>query len=146
VGDFDFVPKILKALQVNIRLHGMDVRPGKHLLFGEREAHVVFGLPGNPVSSFVQFEILVKPFLNVLMGNTDAEPIIYLPLEEDYLRKKGKELLFVPVAISSHGSVLPLEYHGSAHIHAYVHARGIMEIPEGVSLIRKGEKARVRPL
>lgn len=146
VGDFDFVPSILKLLKINIRLHGMDVRPGKHMLFGERDGHYVFGLPGNPVSSFVQFEILVKPFLKTLMGNRESEVVLYLPLEGDYLRKKGKELLFIPVAINSQGSILPLEYHGSAHIHAYANAHGIMEIPEGISQIKKGETARVRPL
>jgi len=50
VGDFDFVPRILKALGVNIRLHGMDVRPGQHMLFGEKDGHVVFGFPGKPGS------------------------------------------------------------------------------------------------
>jgi len=146
VGDFDFVPKILNQLKVNIRVHGMNVRPGKHLLFGERENHYVFGMPGNPVSSFVQFEVLVKPFLNTLMGKTAEEAFLHLPIEEDYLRKKGDQLVFVPVSLTNQGTVLPLEYHGSAHIHAYSFAQGIMEIPEGISLIKKGETVCVRPL
>jgi len=41
---------------------------------------------------------------------------------------------------------VPVEYHGSAHIHAYTQADGIMEIPVGVSEIRKGEKVHVRPV
>lgn len=146
VGDFDFVPKILKQLNANIQLYGMDVRPGKHLLFGERANHFVFGMPGNPVSSFVQFEVLVKPFLNALMGKTTNESFLHLPLEEDYARIKSDQLLFVPVALTSQGTVLHLEYHGSAHIHAYINAQGIMEIPKGVSIIKKGEIACVRPL
>ena len=146
VGDFDFVPKILNELKVNIRVHGMDVRPGKHLLFGERANHYVFGMPGNPVSSFVQFEVLVKPFLNALMGKTADDAFLHLPIEEDYLRKKGDQLVFVPVSLTKQGTVLPLEYHGSAHIHAYSFARGIMEIPKGISFIKKGEPVCVRPL
>jgi molybdopterin molybdotransferase len=146
VGDFDFVPKILKQLNANIQVYGMDVRPGKHLLFGERANHFVFGIPGNPVSSFVQFEVLVKPFLNALMGKTTNESFLHLPLEEDYARIKSDQLLFVPVALTSQGTVLHLEYHGSAHIHAYINAQGIMEIPKGVSIIKKGEIACVRPL
>jgi len=146
VGDFDFVPKILNELKVNIRVHGMDVRPGKHLLFGERANHYVFGMPGNPVSSFVQFEVLVKPFLNTLMGKTADEPFLHLPIEEDYLRKKGDQLVFVPVSLTKQGTALPLEYHGSADIHAYSFAQGIMEIPKGISFIKKGEPVCVRPL
>jgi len=146
IGDFDFVPKILNELKVNIRVHGMDVRPGKHLLFGERTNHYVFGMPGNPVSSFVQFEVLVKPFLHTLMGKTDDEAFLHLPIEEDYLRKKGDQLVFVPVSLTKQGTACPLEYHGSAHIHAYSFAQGIMEIPKGISLIKKGETVRVRPI
>ena len=146
VGDFDFVPKILNELKINIWVHGMDVRPGKHLLFGERANHYVFGMPGNPVSSFVQFEVLVKPFLNTLMGKTADEPFLHLPIEEDYLRKKGDQLVFVPVSLTKQGTALPLEYHGSAHIHAYSFSQGIMEIPKGISFIKKGEPVCVRPL
>ena len=146
VGDFDFVPKILKELDVNILIHGMDVKPGKHLLFGQKENHFIFGMPGNPVSSFVQFEVLVQPFLNVLMGKTKTQSILYLPLEEDYVRKKGNQMIFVPVTFTKNGTALPLEYHGSAHIHAYVNAQGIMEIPNGISIIKKGEIACVRPV
>ena len=146
VGDFDFVPKILKTLNVNIRVHGMNVRPGKHLLFGERENHFIFGMPGNPVSSFVQFEVLVRPFINTLMGKSKTESFLYLPIEEEYIRKKGDLLIFVPVKFTNLGTVLPLEYHGSAHIHAYSFAQGIMEIRQGISTIKKGETVRVRPL
>ena len=146
VGDFDFVPKILKTLNVNIRVHGMNVRPGKHLLFGERENHFIFGMPGNPVSSFVQFEVLVRPFMNTLMGKSKTESFLYLPIEEEYIRKKGDLLIFVPVKFTNQGTALPLEYHGSAHIHAYSFAQGIMEIPQSISILKKGETVRVRPL
>jgi len=146
VGDFDFVPKILKELAVNIRVHGMNVRPGKHLLFGEKANHFIFGMPGNPVSSFVQFAILVRPFLNTLMGSTKVGTFLRLPIAEEYTRKKGDLLIFVPVTLTKEGTVLPLEYHGSAHIHAYTLANGIMEIPKGISIIRKGELVCVRPL
>ncbi|NEW81822.1 MAG: molybdopterin molybdotransferase MoeA [Mariniphaga sp.] len=146
VGDFDFVPKILNQQNVNIKVHGMDVRPGKHLLFGQRANHFIFGMPGNPVSSFVQFEVLVRPFLFALMGRTKVESLLHLPIEEDYLRKKGDQLIFVPVTLTSNGTVLPLEYHGSAHIHAYIHAQAIMEIPKSISFIKKGEIVSVRPL
>ena len=146
VGDFDFVPKILKELNVNIQLQGMEVRPGKHQLFGERSNHYIFGMPGNPVSSFVQFEVLVKPFLKAMMGKTEEQSYLYLPLEEDYTRKDGNLMIFVPVTLTEETKVKPLEYHGSAHINSYASAKGIMEIPKGIITMKKGDNVRVRPL
>ncbi|MEK7719330.1 MAG: molybdopterin-binding protein, partial [Bacteroidota bacterium] len=146
VGDFDFVPSILSKLGVNIPFHGMDVKPGKHLLFGEKDNHFVFGMPGNPVSSFVQLEVIVKPFLAKLMGRDEEKVSWYLPLEEEFVRTKGDQLIFIPATPTGHGTVIPVEYHGSAHIHSYIHAQVIMEIPKGVLKIKKGGQVRVRPL
>ena len=146
VGDYDFVPSILSKLGVNIPFHGMDVKPGKHLLFGEKDNHFIFGMPGNPVSSFVQLEVLVKPFLAGLMGRDEENVSWYLPLEEEFVRTKGDQLIFIPAIPTEHGTVIPVEYHGSAHIHSYVNAQLIMEIPKGVLKIKKGGQVHVRPL
>ncbi|NJO68935.1 MAG: molybdopterin molybdotransferase MoeA [Bacteroidetes bacterium] len=70
VGDFDFVPRILSKLGVKALFHGMNVKPGKHLLFGRKGNCSVFGMPGNPVSSFVQFLLLVQPLILKLSGST----------------------------------------------------------------------------
>ena len=68
MGDFDFVPKILKQNNVNLLFEKIKIQPGKPTVFGVHDNAYVFGLPGNPVSSFVVFEFLVKPFLQKLMG------------------------------------------------------------------------------
>jgi molybdopterin molybdotransferase len=146
VGDYDYVPEVLKKLGVDIRFHGVQAKPGKHLLFGRKGNHFVVGLPGNPVSSFVQFEILVQPLLQKLMGQAPKQLALHIPLDEDYKRKKDDVLAFSPVQITENGSVKPLEYHGSAHIHAYVNAHGIMEVPIGIAEYKKGDIVRVRPL
>jgi molybdopterin molybdotransferase len=145
VGDYDFVPAVLQQLDVDIMIHGMNVKPGKHLLFGRRESHFVMGLPGNPVSSFVLFEMLVKPLLNSLMGDTEKPRWLSVPLAQPYSRKKDDTLFFIPVSMNN-GTVLPLEYHGSAHINAYSRANGIMEVPVGVRSIHEGELVHVRPI
>jgi molybdopterin molybdotransferase len=145
VGDYDYVPEVLDRLKVETLIHGMQVKPGKRLLFGKREGHYVVGLPGNPVSSLIQFEVLVKLILNRLMGCTDKAVRFLLPLEKRYTRKKMETLSFVPVDITENSTVMPLEYHGSAHIKAYTGARGIMEVPLGVSELKKGAGVYVRP-
>ena len=145
VGDYDFVPAVLQQLDVDILIHGMNVKPGKHLLFGRKENHFVLGLPGNPVSSFVLFEMLVKPLLNGLMGNTEESRWLSVPLAQAYSRKKDDTLFFIPVSLNG-GTAMPVEYHGSAHINAYSGANGIMEVPVGVRLIKEGDMVHVRPL
>ena len=146
VGDYDYVPEVLNRLGVEILFHGMQVKPGKHLLAGRKGNRFIIGLPGNPVSSFVQFEVLAKPLLKRLMG-MDWQPVsLYLPLEEKYTRKKSDTMFLVPVSFSETGSAIALEYHGSAHINAYAAAQGIMTIPVGVHEINKGERVHVRPL
>ena len=146
VGDYDYVPEILDRLGAKILLHGLNVKPGKHLLFAKLADKYIFGLPGNPVSSFVQFELLVRPFMMKLMGGAQKKTVLKLPLATDYFRKKADNLLFVPVSCTADGAVQPIEYHGSAHIHAYTTAEGILEIPVGQNEIKKGELVHVRPL
>jgi molybdopterin molybdotransferase len=62
-GSFDFVPDCLRGLGAEVLFHGVAVKPGKPALFARRGGQYVFGLPGNPVSTFVIFELFVKPFL-----------------------------------------------------------------------------------
>jgi molybdopterin molybdotransferase len=144
VGDFDFVPEILRKLNVDVLFHGMKVKPGRHLLLGRKENRFVIGLPGNPVSAFVLFELLVKTLLGRLMGSTERSTILHVPLAESYSRRNQELLFFIPVILTGDGTAMPLEYHGSAHIHAYSSANGIMEVPVGVKEMNKGDLVHVR--
>jgi molybdopterin molybdotransferase len=146
VGDYDFVPGVLKDLGMETLFHGMRAKPGKHLLFGRKGQSYIFGMPGNPVSSFVQFEILVKPFLLHQMGCVEPVKKMQMPLGIDYNRKKTDTIFFIPVRISEAGTVGPIEYHGSAHIQSYTQAEGILEIPEGTGELNEGAMVYVRPL
>jgi molybdopterin molybdotransferase len=146
VGDYDFVPIVLNKLGVEIKFHGLTAKPGKHMLFGTFNDRYVFGLPGNPVSSFVQFEILIKPLLQKLMGAELKNSLLNIPVGNSYSRKKDDVLSFVPVVLNNKGFAIPLEYHGSAHINSYADADGIMEVPIGIKEFKHGEIVRVRPL
>jgi len=145
MGDYDFVPGILSDLGFDIKLHKMKVRPGKPLLFATRDQKYVFGLPGNPVSAFVQFEVIIKPFLLKFMGKEELDGRIKMELGEDLKVKTLPLRFFVPVRIES-GVAYPLEYHGSGHLASYTLADGILEIPENTSMIKKNKLVYVRPL
>ncbi|WP_163708074.1 molybdopterin molybdotransferase MoeA [Mangrovibacterium lignilyticum] len=146
VGDFDYVPEIIRQLGFEILFNKIAVKPGKHTTFAFNQNKYIIGLPGNPVSSFIQFEIFAKPFLLKLMNFSTSEIKIPLPLASDYERRKSDREEFIPVKINAKNEVETIRYHGSAHIHAYHEAYGFMTIPEGIRLIKKGETVYVRPL
>ena len=146
MGEFDFIPDILKDLNVKIFFQTLAVQPGKPTVFGMKGKKFIFGLPGNPVSSFNIFELLSKPLLYKMMGYNYKPLSIKLPLAKSYERKKAKRLSFIPVKITDEGKVLPIEYHGSAHSKALVNADGLISVPIGVTKINEGELVDVRQI
>jgi len=145
VGDFDFVPKIVQQLGFEFLFHGVATKPGKRTLFGQKENQFFLGVPGNPVSSFIQFQMLLKPFINKLMGNNDRFTDLQLELAKDFKRKNAKRLSFEPVIINGNKVELA-NYNGSADITSLVQADGVMIVEKGVFEIKKGEKVYVRPI
>jgi len=144
MGDFDYVPQILSELGVDLKFKSIAVQPGRPTLFGTKGTQYVFGLPGNPVSSFVQFELLVKPLIYKLSG-CDYQPLnLKIPIGVNYSRKRSDRLSIVPAMIQNNGEVLPLEYHGSAHINSLTEAQGLIFIPIGQTMIKNGDIVDVR--
>lgn len=146
MGDFDFVPGILQRAGVEILFSRVSVQPGKPTTFGIHPQACVFGLPGNPVSSFIQFELMVRPLIYKMMNYTWKPISITLPMKESFTRKYAERMLWMPVFITDDNKVSPVEYHGSAHISALPHANGIMSLPIGKKTIEKGELTDVRPI
>jgi molybdopterin molybdotransferase len=145
MGEFDFVPTVMQEAGIEILFKSIAIQPGKPTVFGRRNKTCIFGLPGNPVSSYVLFEVMVKPFLRRMMGYT-MEPLeLKLPMGVDFSRLKSARKSMIPV-IMRDGTVFPVEYHGSAHINAYTIANGIMVMGIGTTTINKGEQVNVRPL
>jgi molybdopterin molybdotransferase len=144
VGDFDYAPEIIRELGFEIHFHGLKVKPGKRILFASKDKSYIFGLPGNPVSALVQFEMLVKPMLMKLQNADTILEMEKIILAEEYSVKNNSRMSFVPVFIHSDGTVKAVEYHGSAHIFAFAAANGFMKIPEGINKIEKGAFVDVR--
>ncbi len=144
MGDFDFVPDIMEQIGIDIKFRTIAVQPGKPTLFGTyKNDTYIYGLPGNPVSSYTQFELLVKPLLLKLMGNETPQVAIRMPMGTSYHRRKSVRKSFLPVTISDDGKVMPVKYHGSAHIHSYVFADGIISIDIGKEILEEGELVSV---
>jgi molybdopterin molybdotransferase len=146
MGDFDFVPSVLEKAGVKILFSRIAVQPGKPTTFGLHPKSVIFGLPGNPVSSFIQFELLIRPLIFKMMGH-DWKPLnLRLPMNEKFERRSSERMAFVPVTVTGEGFVSAVEFHGSAHISALPDATGIIAIPVGKMVIEKGEIVSVQQI
>lgn len=84
-GKLDLVPGVLEQLGVRPHFHKVELKPGKPVFFGTRGETLVFGLPGNPVSVTVCFELFARPAIRRLRGHADAGPrLVRAELTEDF--------------------------------------------------------------
>jgi molybdopterin molybdotransferase len=146
MGDFDLVPEVLRANGVEIVYDKVATKPGRPTTFGTSPRALVFGLPGNPVSTFVLFEVLVKPLLYRMMGHEFRPREFRARLERTVRQRKIRRVSWIPVVLTASGGVSPVEYHGSAHSGALCGADGLIRIPSGSAEIPAGEDVDVRPL
>jgi len=176
VGDYDLVREVLKENNVRLLFERIAVKPGRPTVFGiskvrgqkseigsQKSESVLcplssvfcFGLPGNPASTFIIFELLVKPFLYKMTGH-DFKPVVsYRQLESTITRKKTERDSWLPVKTISNfksqisnfgGKIASIEYHGSAHINALCEADGLICMPAGVAKIKEGTTVAVRQI
>ena len=145
MGDYDFVPAVLKNNGIKIMFDQVAIQPGKPTTFGVSDDVICFGMPGNPVSTFVQFEIIVKPFLYKMMGYDFKPNCFLLELGKTIKRKRTTREALIPMYIKD-GKAFQVEYHGSAHIHAMCAAEYLVSLPIGVSEIEKGTVVDVRQI
>jgi molybdopterin molybdotransferase len=144
MGDFDLVPGIFRRNKIELFFEKVAIKPGKPTVFGVSDNIYCFGLPGNPVSTFVIFELMVKPFLYKLMGCDYGAAGVKMPLGETFRRKRTERQSWLPVVITEAGALKPIDYHGSAHIDALTKADGLVSIGVGVEEIQKGTAVPVR--
>lgn len=97
-GAYDFVQHILPALGVDVKFHKVNIRPGKPVLFGTcgegEHLTLVFGLPGNPVSTMIGFQQFVAPAISALLRRTALSFRLRATLMEP-IRKRDDKRLFV---------------------------------------------------
>ncbi len=145
VGPHDLVRRILAELGVEEDFWGVAVRPGKPLAFGVRGRTLVFGLPGNPVSSLVGVELFVRPALLALQGATDPEPAyetarLAAPLRRNAARD---ELARARSRRDAEGTLLePLTGQESHMIARAAGADALVLVPSGEGELAAGERVR----
>ena len=135
-GILDLVPQQLKLAGVTPILHGVQMKPGKPLWFGvfKQNSHrcLVFGLPGNPVSSLACFELFVRPALQRFSGLAEGVPLV-ATLEES-AQVFGNRPVYHPARIqmqSGRLTVRRVPWSGSSDLKATVDANGMaLLLPE----------------
>ncbi len=143
VGDFDYVPELLHKHCNELLIEKVDIKPGKPLMFSTYNGGVCFGMPGNPVSTYVLTELLVKPYLLASMGHCAPVRTVKLKLNHELKIRCGRRQTFIPVRLAE-GGVERVAFHGSAHIHALCDADGLIELPKGENYLEAGSMVNVR--
>jgi len=152
VGDHDHVRPVLEKLGCRLVFWGVQMKPGFPLTFGRFEdgrGPLVFGLPGNPVSAMVTFELFVRPLLLRLGGRRVlTRPSVRAVLGET-LRKKPGRLHFVRVTLARDGERLVATSTGnqsSGVLRSMALAQGLLVFPAGASELAAGALAEVMVL
>jgi len=143
MGEFDFVPKAVEKNGGEIRFHHLAIKPGKPTLFAQKGNKCIFGMPGNPVSTFIIFEIMVKPALYKWMGLQWKPQKFYGTLEKSFKRRDAARVEFRPVIYNGR-TIITLKYHGSAHLNALGDANALIRIEQGIKEIAEGTELDVR--
>jgi len=141
VGKFDLVPGVLEELGVTPHVRQVRMKPGKPLFFGTRGDALVFGLPGNPVSAFVCFELFVRPALRVLAGHGEPGPrTATLPLAEPVAESNDRPTYrparLEPAAVG--WAVRPLPWAGAPDLRGLQPADALLVLPAGESRFDPG--------
>jgi molybdopterin molybdotransferase len=122
VGPHDLVRKVQAELRVEEVFWGVAVKPGKPVAFGVRRDHLVFNLPGNPVSVLATFELLVRPAVNALLGLPDPLPAFRRGTLGSAVRRNAQRDELVRAAVRREADDVVLEPLSGQESHMIVRA------------------------
>jgi molybdopterin molybdotransferase len=146
MGKYDLVESALKAMGAEFFFDAVAIRPGKPAVFGMCQGKPVFGLPGNPVSTMVTFELFVAPAIDLLSGaEARALPLVEARLAEVMKEKPGLTH-FLPARVEWRGGepeVKALKWQGSGDIAALAKANCFLVVPADRENIAIGESVSV---
>jgi molybdopterin molybdotransferase len=132
VGAYDFVAEALEALGVERHFHGVSMKPGRPIWFGTRGETAVFGLPGNPVSAFVGFEVLARVAIEKRQGRAPRDPFHHGRFGGGRVKKNPRfQLVPAVTSCSSAGGseVRALEWSSSGDLVELARANALLAVP-----------------
>ncbi len=142
VGEFDFCKDAFAQLGGTVHFWKVAIKPGKPFVFGKWKDKAWFGLPGNPLSALVTFELLVRPALAASMGASQLSlPRIQAPLGEP-MQNLGDRRHFLRAQIGADGLIYSAGLQASHALHALSQTEALLDMPAN-STRAKGEVASV---
>jgi molybdopterin molybdotransferase len=145
-GKLDLVPGVLQELGVQAHFHKVRIKPGKPLLFGTKGSSLIFGLPGNPVSSLICFELFVRPAIARLMGDAKAQPMTITARLKTEHRLKSDRPTYHPAVLTFEASgpvVDPGSWFGSADLRGLANSNAFVIFPPGDEIFAAGQTCDV---
>jgi molybdopterin molybdotransferase len=146
MGKYDLVETVLKAMGAEFFFDAVAIRPGKPTAFATCQGKPVFGLPGNPVSTMVTFELFVVPAVDLLSGATARPlPLVKAKLGEEMHEKPGLAH-FLPARVEWDGPTVVvklLRWQGSGDVATLARANCFLVVPADRELIAAGEDVTV---
>ncbi len=148
MGKYDLVEQVLSDLGAEFHFTGVAIRPGRPAVFATCRGKLVFGLPGNPVSTMVTFELFVLPAIDLLSGAAPRPLPVFRGKLATPVHEKGPMTHFLPARIEWEGRearVTQLPWQGSGDIVALALANGFLVVGPERPDIPVGEWVDVLP-
>jgi len=148
MGKYDLVEQVLSDLGADFHFTGVAIRPGRPAVFATCRGKLVFGLPGNPVSTMVTFELFVLPAIDLLSGAAPRPLPVFRGKLTTPVQEKGPMTHFLPARIEWEGRearVTQLPWQGSGDIVALALANGFLVVGPERPEIAVGEWVDVLP-
>jgi molybdopterin molybdotransferase len=149
MGDKDLTLKILEKLNAKILVKKMAIKPGRPTIIATVEANGkkkwIFGMPGNPVSTYNIFNLFVTKAIEKMLGTSGLVPTVFEGVMDFDFKKKKDRLHFVPCKIKAEAGIQKIEhlkYNGSGDFTSLSMADGFFLAPKNVEHIQKGEKVK----
>jgi molybdopterin molybdotransferase len=146
MGKYDLVEDVLKSLGATFYFDAVAIRPGKPAVFAMCNEKPVFGLPGNPVSTMVTFQLFVVPAIDLLSG-APARPLPFLKATlAQAMKEKPGMTHFLPARVqfdSGEASVKPLPWQGSGDTVTMAKANCLLVVGSDIQTLAAGENVNV---
>ena len=150
VGEFDYTRQVLESLGAELRFWRVRMRPGAPLGFGTLDGMPWIGLPGNPVSAMVTFELFARPVIRRMLGHTRLfrRPVSAVLEEPVSIGAKLMHFLRAVTRVNEDGvlSVRLTGPQGSGILTSMSQANALLVVPEDRSRVDAGERLNVLPL
>lgn len=149
MGDYDFTKAVFAELGADMHFWKLAIRPGQPLAFGKIQGKLAFGLPGNPVSSMVTFEQLVRVAMMKLGGHRHLyRPTVEAVFKEKFSKQPDRRHFLRGILVHEDGqlTVKTTGPQGSGILTSMVKANGLIDIAEEIEKLNPGDTIKVQVL